>query len=210
MEKAAHVRSIELDPDLHEYLERTFPTLELEKGNALKAELPSKPYKLVANIPYHITSPLLRHFLTSEHRPRTAVLLIQKEVAEKICVKDGDHSVLSLSVQVFGKPSIVARVPGTDFYPPPKVDSAVLKIDVYKKPLIPEYRLFSTITRIAFAGRRKTLLNTLKNYTRGSREETEALLNKAGIEPARRPQTLSLRDWSRLMDVLVERNGAIL
>lgn len=199
----AHVRSIELDPDMHEYLERTFPQLELEKGNALKAEPPKKPYKLVANIPYNITSPLLRHFLANEHPPQIAVLLIQKEVAQKICATDGEHSVLSLSVQVFGKPSIIADVPSIDFYPQPKVESAILKIEVYPKPLIKDYKLFSTIIRIAFAGRRKTLLNTLKNYTRGSRQETEATLKKAGIDPIRRPQTLSLREWSKLTNSLV-------
>lgn len=204
LENAAHVRSIELDLDMHNYLERTFPQLELEKGNALKAKLPTGPYKLVANIPYSITSPLLRHFLANEHRPQTAVLLIQKEVAEKICSKDGEHSVLSLSVQVFGKPSIVMRVPNTDFYPAPKVESAILKIEVYPQPLIQDYKLFSTITRIAFAGRRKTLLNTLKNYTRSSREETEALLKKAGIDPTQRPQMLSLEEWSKLITVLSE------
>lgn len=202
LKHAGHVRSIELDPTLHEYLERNFPTLELEKGNALKADLPQTPYKLVANIPYHITSPLLRHFLSTNHRPQLVVLLVQKEVAQKICAKDGDHSVLSLQVQVFGKPSIVAHVPSTDFYPAPKVDSAILKIEVHDKPLIQNAKLFSTITRIAFAGRRKTLLNTLKNYTRTSREETEAILNQAGIDPIRRPQTLSLEEWRKLIEAL--------
>ncbi|MCA9374230.1 ribosomal RNA small subunit methyltransferase A [Candidatus Peregrinibacteria bacterium] len=209
IQTAGRVRSIELDPTLHPILEQAFgaaPNFQLEKGNALKATLPTQPYKLVANIPYHITSPLLRHFLmprsNEEQKPTTIVLLIQKEVAEKICAPDGDHSVLSLSVQAHGKPEIISEVGAKNFYPPPKVTSAILKINIYDKPLITNLKLFSTITKITFAARRKTLLNTLKNYTRTSREETEHILQKAGIEPTRRPQTLSLKEWQSLITQL--------
>lgn len=209
LQTAGRVRSIELDPSLHPILEQTFgdnPKFQLEKGNVLKATLPTEPYKLVANIPYHITSPLLRHFLTpratGEQKPQTIVLLIQKEVAEKICAPDGDHSVLSLSVQVHGKPEIIAEVGAKNFYPPPKVTSAILKIDIYPNPRITNLKLFSTITKVAFAARRKTLLNTVKNFTRASREQTEQLLKSANIEPTRRPQTLSLQEWQKLITVL--------
>ena len=214
---AGRVRSIELDPTLHPILQQAFgaaPNFELEKGNALKATLPTQPYKLVANIPYHITSPLLRHFLTprsskdnQEQKPSTVVLLIQKEVAEKICAPDGDHSVLSLSVQVHGKPEIISEVGAKNFYPPPKVTSAILKVNIYPEPLVTNLKLFSTITKITFAARRKTLLNTLKNWRppsgeKLSRERVETILKQAGIDPTRRPQTLSLQEWQNLVTQL--------
>lgn len=205
LKHAGHVRCIELDRGLAEYLKKEFSGhagFKLEQGNALKAKLPEDSYKLIANIPYNITSPLLRHFLHGENRPELIVLLVQKEVAEKICAREGKHSIMSLQVQVFGNPRIIAGVPRTDFFPVPNIDSAILKIEVYRRPLIKNYRLFSTITRIAFAGRRKTLLNTLKNYRRTDREETLKLLQKAGIDPERRPQTLTLEEWGKLIRVL--------
>ncbi|MBU0668424.1 ribosomal RNA small subunit methyltransferase A, partial [Patescibacteria group bacterium] len=128
LKQAAKVHCIELDPKLIPYLRRTFghnTGFELEEGTALKANLPDHPYKLVANIPYYITSPLLRHFLNpkdpSQKRPELIVLLVQKEVAQKICAGENDQSILSLNVQIFGKPEIIATVGPANFFPAPKV-----------------------------------------------------------------------------------------
>ncbi len=209
LERAGHVRSIELDPKIIPYLKKTFgrnTRFELEEGTALKAKLPAKPYKLVANIPYYITSPLLRHFLQpkepAQKSPTLIVLLVQKEVAEKICAQDGEHTILSLQVQVFGKPSIVQTVDASSFYPAPKVDSAILKVEVYKEPRIQDLKLFSTITRIAFHQRRKTLGNTIKNHLQISREEVDQLFETINIDPSQRPQELSLGEWTKLITSL--------
>lgn len=205
----SHVHAIELDKNLIKILQRelaSFSNINLEQGNALKSRLPVVSYKLVANIPYYITSPLLRHFLQpinpEEKRPTLIVLLVQKEVAKKICATDGKHSMLSLQTQIFGKPSIVEIVPKNDFYPQPKVDSAILKIEVYEEPLIQNMKKFQKITSISFAQRRKTLLNTLQNSTNLSKEDTEELLIKSGIDPQRRPQTLSIEEWNTLLKTL--------
>jgi len=212
-QKADKVRTIELDKTLIPLLKRTlsaYKNVEIEIGTALKAKLPNEKYKLVANIPYYITSPLLKHFLQpknpEEKAPKLIVLLVQKEVAEKICAKPGENSILSLQTQIFGKPSIVATVTKGNFYPAPKVDSAIIKIETYQTPLIEEMKLFNQITSIAFNQKRKTLLNTIKFFTKLSKEETESILNKAGIAPSHRPQMLSIEDWKNLMTALPQTN----
>jgi len=210
LNKGGHIRSIELDRELIPYIKKTFKDkhFELEEGTALKATLPQTKYKLVANIPYYITSPLLRHFLNpqtkQEKRPTLIVLLVQKEVAEKICAKPGDHSVLSLQTQIFGHPSIIKTVSPKNFHPAPKVDSAILKIEVYKKSLIKNLKLFSRITRIAFHQRRKTLKNTIKNYLNINGEKTDTIFKKINIDSSRRPQTLSIEEWQKLMTIIEE------
>lgn len=225
LKNAGNVRSIELDKALYPFLEKTFggnEKFQLEKGSALKAELPQSEYKLVANIPYHITSPLLSHFLNpsgeKEKRPELIVLLVQKEVAEKICAKSDDQSILSLNVQIFGNPKLISKVPRYDFYPAPKVDSAILKIETYKEPLIKDLKLFKQLTSVCFHQKRKTLLNTLQNFKPGQggskdrdnkqdqRIKTEQILENAGIEGQKRPQNLSVTDWSNLIDQIKKYN----
>ncbi|MBD3328551.1 ribosomal RNA small subunit methyltransferase A [Candidatus Peregrinibacteria bacterium] len=195
IETGANVHAIELDPDIIDLLEKNIsaPNFELEKGNALKASLPSKPYKLVANIPYYITSPLLQHFLNTGEaslRPTVILVLVQKEVAEKICAKTGKHSVLSLQTQIFGKPSIVMKVPAGSFHPAPKVDSAVLRIDVFDQPLTKNLRKFYSLISRAFAQKRKKLSNTLQ-------EIDFAALH---IDPSARPQHLSIEEWVKITE----------
>lgn len=225
---AGHVRAIELDRNLIPYLIRNFgsnPKFELEQGTALKALLPTKPYKLVANIPYYITSPLLTHFLQPEQsgegtiqrlRPTLIVILVQLEVAQKICATPGDHSMLSLSTQIFGKPSIVAKVSKNNFYPAPKVDSAILKIEPYPTPLIQDLKLFKQLTSICFHQKRKTLLNTLQNFSPGHggskhtrdkaaiKAKTELILTNADIEGSTRPQDLTIENWKKLIELYSE------
>lgn len=199
--KTRNVTTIEIDtkliPLLHAYIkargENKLPTVI--EGNALNVAFPTVPYKIVANIPYHITSPLLRHaFLEGEQAPTSLTLLIQREVAEKIC-DTKDAGMLTVIVALFGKARIVMNVPPHCFLPPPKVESAVLHIDCYEKPLADRDtmdRIF-VLTKHAFSQKRKMLRNTL-----GSLPEGEEMMAACNIEPTRRPQTLSIEEWIAL------------
>jgi len=194
----ARVTAIELDDRLLPLL-REFTgapqSLTIIQGNALQVPLPETPYAMVANIPYHITSPLFRHaFLESPVHPRAMTLLIQREVAEKICDAD-DRGILSIVVQLFGVPSIVTHVPPSAFLPPPKVESSVLHVACFPKPRATpeETERILRLTKIAFAQRRKMLRNSI-----GSLPQGMELLAQAGIEPVRRPQTLTMEEWLAL------------
>ncbi len=201
--KAKCVTSIEIDERmislLNEYTQN--PTnLTVIQGNALKVPFPNESYKIVANIPYHITSPLLRHaFLESERKPESMTLLIQKEVAEKIC-EDEDRSQLTILVQLFGEPKLIKKVPPEAFIPPPEVDSAILHIKCFEKPLADEETVeeIFRLTKIAFGKRRKMLRNSIGELPDGMER-----LEKAGIEETRRPQTLSVEEWIKLHDVVI-------
>jgi 16S rRNA (adenine1518-N6/adenine1519-N6)-dimethyltransferase len=207
--KADRVSACEYDAELIPILKKNLQAhtnIEIIHEDALKLRLPSENYKLVANIPYYITSPILMHFLdpktADQKRPELIVLLVQKEVAQKICVKQGEYSVLSLEVQIFGKPSIAGYVNKNCFYPEPKVDSAILKIEVFPTPAISDTTLFMRIIKTAFSQRRKTLINSLRSGIKCTREELDEILLKAEIIPSRRPQELSIEEWQKLVDAL--------
>jgi 16S rRNA (adenine1518-N6/adenine1519-N6)-dimethyltransferase len=146
------------------------------------------------------------HFLypksEKEKRPTKIVLLVQKEVAEKVCSARRDHSVLSLQVQIFGKPEIAGIVKKDCFHPAPKVDSAILKITTYQNPLVDDVELFLRTIKFAFAQRRKILLNSLKNGFHLTKDEIDKILLQAKISPAIRPQELEIADWQRLINIL--------
>ncbi len=212
-QSAKQITTIEYDstliPILNEYLKK-FPNVNLTHQDALKFELPTYDYKLVANIPYYITSPLLNHFLQPDlkgrpqrSRPKLIVLLVQKEVAEKICAREGDQSVLSLQVQIFGKPTIVSNVGKSSFFPAPKVDSAILKIEMFPTPLIPSEKVpaFFRLIHATFSQKRKTLSNSLKTLAL-TREQALASLNQAGIAENQRPQALSIEEWKKLVEII--------
>ncbi len=170
--KAKHVISIELDekliPLLQEYTDNP-DNLTIIHGNALETNFPNEEYKIVANIPYHITSPLLRHaFLESEIQPTSMTLLIQREVAEKIC-NTKDHGLLTILVGLFGKPHLVQIVPPESFLPPPKVDSAILHIECFDKPLANEKIIEEVfrLTKFAFSKKRKMLSNSIGSLEGG-------------------------------------------
>jgi 16S rRNA (adenine1518-N6/adenine1519-N6)-dimethyltransferase len=200
-----HVTTIELDgrmiPLLNAYLRRdgsksVMPTIV--QGHALDYPFPSVPYKIVANIPYHITSPLLRHaFLEGTCAPTSLTLLIQREVAEKICDAH-DASLLTIIVGMFGTPHIVRHVPPACFLPPPKVQSSVLHIECFQTPLTDATtmdRVF-LLAKHAFSQKRKMLRNTLSNLPGG-----DAMMESAGIDPQRRPQTLTMQEWIALAQI---------
>lgn len=215
LQSAGKVIAIELDermiPLLRKFIEEASQLkahsskLTIIQGNALHVLMPETPYKVVANIPYHITSPLLRHlFLESKKTPASLTLLIQREVAERICDAK-DASMLTILVGLFGKPKIMARVPPSAFLPPPKVDSAVLHIECFERPLADAAtieQLFK-LTKIAFGQKRKMLRNTLGSF-QGGLERLAGL----HIEPTRRPQTLSVEEWIALARVWPENGDA--
>jgi 16S rRNA (adenine1518-N6/adenine1519-N6)-dimethyltransferase len=172
--------------------------LEVDLGRLLG----SQPYRVVANIPYQITSLLLRRFLEREPVPDRLVLTVQREVAERVVSGPGEMSLLALGVQLYGVPSIAGRIPAGAFLPPPEVDSAVLRVDLHPKPIVspdlvaPIFRL----ARAGFAQRRKKLRNALAAGLAMSPQEVEARLHASGIDPSSRAERLSLGDWERLAE----------
>lgn len=202
------VTAVELDRKLFPALESVlapYKNVRLVQGDILKlnpAELMnSSNYVVVANIPYYITSLVIRHLLEAEHSPSHVVLTVQKEVAERICAKPGKMSLLALSVQVYGKPVIGSYIPAEAFYPQPKVDSAVLCIEIRPQLIIPAGSLdkFFTLIKAGFSQKRKTLRNALSGGLRIMPVNAEELLSAAGIDPLRRAETLSLEDWGNLV-----------
>ena len=158
-------------------------------------------YIVVANIPYYITSAVIRHLLESEAKPRRMVLTVQKEVAERICAEPGEMSLLALSVQVYGKPHVAAHIPAEAFFPAPKVDSAVLIVDIFSSPRIREELLdrFFKVIKAGFSQRRKMLRNSLSSGLHISPTEITNFLTSAKIDPQRRAETLTIEEWERLI-----------
>lgn len=157
-------------------------------------------YKVVANIPYYITGKILEMFLTSKFKPTSITVLTQREVAERVVAKAGGLSVLAISVQIYGEPKIVSAVSKNSFYPVPKVDSAILHIDLFKSPkykIVNEKKFFHLVKQ-CFAGKRKQLHNTLVNNLGLDKNYVMEILLSLKIDPAIRPQGLTIEDWVRL------------
>jgi 16S rRNA (adenine1518-N6/adenine1519-N6)-dimethyltransferase len=163
-------------------------------------------YKVVANLPYYITSLALRHILESTPPPTLAVMMVQKEVAERICAEPGDLSLLAVSVQFYAEPRIVQRVPAGSFYPVPKVDSAVLRLDVRPQPAVTAVTpsAFFRVVRAGFGQKRKQLANSLSAGLFISKVAVRDALLHAGIDPKRRAETLTLDEWGSLCQALPE------
>jgi 16S rRNA (adenine1518-N6/adenine1519-N6)-dimethyltransferase len=206
---AKEVVAVELDMNLLPPLKAVlspYPNVHLIQGDILKLSpndlITEKDYIVVANIPYYITSAVIRHLLESEPKPLRIVLTIQKEVAQRICAGPGDMSLLALSVQVYGTPHIVAHISAGAFFPTPKVDSAVLCVDIYPAPLIKE-ELFDTFFKLIKAGfsqKRKTLRNSLSAGLHISPANATDLLTRANIDSQRRAETLSIDEWQSLSE----------
>ncbi len=160
-------------------------------------------YKVVANLPYYITSPVLRHFLEASVKPKTMVVMVQKEVAEAIVAEPGQMSLLSISVQFYGEPEIVSYVPAQCFYPAPEVDSAILRVKLYPQPAVAvaDKESFFGLVRAGFSASRKQIVNSLAQGLRLTKAEVLPLLEKAGIVPQRRAETLTLEEWAQLWKV---------
>lgn len=180
------------------------PRPELVEGLSIEHR-----YIIVANIPYYITSALIRHLLEGSIRPRRMVIAVQREVAERICAtpdqprsegQKGEMGLLALSVQVYGRPEIAFTIPAGSFYPRPKVDSAVVRIDIFEQPAIPAHLLdvFFKLAKAGFGQRRKMLRNALSHGLSLKSDLVMEILQKAGIDPKRRAETLSLAEWKEL------------
>ncbi len=212
-ELAQHARrvvAVELERDMLALLAKTtsfYGNVELIARNLLFLNpvevFGQAPYKLVANLPYYITAPTFRHFLESANPPRTLVVMVQQEVAQRIVAQPGDLSVLAISIQFYGQPRIMAHVPASSFYPAPKVDSAILRVDVHPEaPLSPaERESFFRLVQAGFSERRKQLHNSLTHGLHYKNEIIRAWLAEAGIEASRRAETLSIEEWLQLWRV---------
>ncbi len=213
--KAGKVIAIEVDPKLAASLRKrlsNFPNLTVLNANILELkpiELASKhSYKVVANLPYYIAAPILRHFLEASLKPSLMVVMVQKEVGQSIVARPGDMSILGISVQLYGKPTIVDYVPAQSFYPQPKVDSAIVRIEVYPKPAVKVEDIagFFEIVKAGFSAPRKQIRNSLALGLQLDSADVVELLEQAGIAPQRRPETLSLEEWARLQKTFANRD----
>lgn len=176
---------------------------ELPPGVVGAAPEQETPYKVVANLPYYITSAVLRQLLEARRPPTRAVVLVQLEVAQRICAEAGDLSLLAVSVQYYARPQLVARVPAGSFRPVPKVDSAILRLDVHPQPVVDiPADAFFTVVRAGFGQKRKQLLNSLSAGLARPKAEVVGALQCAGIDPMRRAETLALPEWAALCHCL--------
>ena len=161
-------------------------------------------YKVVANIPYYITSAIIRHLLEADLKPQTMVLTIQWEVAQRIIAQPDDMNLLAVSVQFYGVPRLVHRIPADAFYPVPDVDSAVVRIDLPDQPrvAVPDADRFFQVVKAGFAQKRKQLHNSLASNLPLKHEQIMQALTETGIDPKRRAETLTLEEWGRLTEVV--------
>lgn len=198
------VIAVEFDSDLAAKLPGQFPGKNLEVINTdiLQFDLNSLPvgYKVVANVPYYITSKIVEKLMTAANKPSVAVLLVQKEVAHRIAAKPGDLSILALSAQVYAEASLGVDVPREYFTPPPKVDSAVVVLRARPTPLVaPEdERAFFRVVKAGFVAKRKKLRSSIAAGLAISKPDAEILLRHADIDPDLRAEDLSIDDWLRL------------
>ena len=210
VEHAGRVVAVELDEKMVRILQESLgqsPNLEIVQGDILEIEpgdLIREAYKVVANLPYYITSAVLRHLLEAQHKPTLLVLMMQWEVAQRILAGPGDMSILAVSVQFYGKPRLVTRVPAGAFWPRPEVDSALVRIDVYPEPPVPvtDVDWFFKVVRAGFHQKRKQLKNTLAGSLHLTKEQVVAAMQAVGIDPRRRAETLGLEEWAALAEAL--------
>lgn len=212
LRRAKKVIAVELDGDLANKLPKQFPgtALEVVNQDILSFDLTRLPnnYVVVANVPYYITSKIIQLLTTSLNKPRTIVLLIQKEVAERLAAKPGNLSILAVSAQIYSDVQLGDVVPAAFFTPPPKVDSRVVILHTRAKPLVrPEdERVFFRVVKAGFSAKRKKLRSSISSGLHISKLEAEALLNETGINPDNRAEQLSLQDWLKLT-IAVKKNN---
>lgn len=208
LEQVGQVIAVELDENLAKKLEKTLSTLQIAtklqivRQDILSFDLTGLPpdYKVVANIPYYLTSKLIRVLSETPNQASRLVILVQKEVAARVAATPGDMSLLSVSAQFYWQVQLGREVPARLFTPPPKVDSQILIMSRREHILFPDVdeKQFFRLVKAGFSARRKTLLNSLAGGLRREKREIEAVLVTAGISPQARPQTLALVDWHAL------------
>ncbi len=224
--QGASVIAVEVDAKLVALLRKRlagFPDVRIVRADILKvtprqllreelpASDPSRGYKVIANLPYYITSPVLSHFLEAQPRPSMMVVMVQKEVGETIAAAPGRMRSISVKAQFYSKPVIVSYVRAASFYPPPKVDSAILRLDVHSQPPIEisDVAGFFDIVMHGFSAPRKQLRNSLAHSLEIPPGQVASLLEKAGIEAKRRAETLSLEEWRELWKVFALFAGSL-
>ena len=212
-EHAGRVVALELDNGLVGILREELADLsnvEICHGDVLgfsTAEFPHRGFKVIGNLPYYITSAVLRHFLARVPRPELMVVTVQREVADRIVAGPGQMSLLAVSVQFYGQPRLVTRVPAGAFYPAPKVDSAVMRVDVGEDPAVSleegiDEAWFFRVVRAGFSQKRKMLRNSLSAGLALSPAAVSALLEAAAVDARRRAETLNLEEWARVASAL--------
>jgi 16S rRNA (adenine1518-N6/adenine1519-N6)-dimethyltransferase len=203
----ARVVTVEVDERLKPVLEEIlapYENVELIFKDILHVDVETmmgaQPYSVVANVPYYITSAILRHLLEIRRRPRRLVLTVQLEVAERLIARPDDMSILAVSVQFYGRPQIVARLKPSVFWPRPDVDSALVLIETFEQPPveIPNEKLFFRVVRAGFGQKRKQLKNSISSGLDLNAEQAFLLFRRAEIDPSRRPETLTLPEWAAL------------
>ncbi len=208
------VIALEIEERLVRHLERRFegrPNLRIVPGDARLIDVASVvprgvPYVAVGNLPYFAANPIIRHFLEAAPRPLELVVMVQREVARELAARAGDWSLLTISVQVYSEPSLLFDVPPEAFDPPPAVVSSVVRLTIRPEPLVPDARnaeFFEFVSK-TFRNPRKQIHNGLSRGVWLPPEGAREALLRAGIEPSRRPETLDVQDWLRLMDTCAE------
>ena len=206
LKRARNVVAVEFDPDLARKLPGQFPGKDLRviHQDILSFDLSTLPkrYVVVANVPYYITSKIVQKLMTAENRPRVAVLLVQKEVAERIAAQPGDMSILAVAAQVYAEASLDIEVPREFFTPPPKVDSQVVVLTTRSQPLVSgeTERAFFRMVKAGFSAKRKKLRSSLSGGLAISKSQAETLLSGASISPDVRAEDLSIAEWLRLTE----------
>lgn len=200
-----HVIAVELDRRVLPILEKlksVSPELHIVSDDILNIDFQEltthRPYTLVGNLPYNITSAILKHALESAHQPERMVVMVQREVGERIMAKPGDMSLLAISIQLYGTPEQVTMVSRTAFYPQPEITSMVMKITNIHQPTDVNPKTLFKLAHAAFNGKRKQLHNTLANGLHLTPMAAKDLLHQATIDPAARPQHLSIEQWKTL------------
>jgi 16S rRNA (adenine1518-N6/adenine1519-N6)-dimethyltransferase len=210
--RAGNVVAVELDTKLASLLKRRLASpanLRVINADILKVN-PSEllegtsRYKVVANLPYYITSPVLRYFVEASPKPSLMVVMVQKEVGEAIVAGPGRMSLLAVSLQTYSKPRIISHVPAQCFYPQPKVDSVIVRFDLLPEPAVKVSDMggFFDLVRAGFSSPRKQLHNSLAHSLGMKPAEITLLLEGANIDSKRRAETLILEEWARLYEVL--------
>ncbi len=204
LRRAQQVIAVEFDSELARKLPGQFPgkNLTVMHEDILQFDLLQLPagYKVVANVPYYITSKIVQKLMTADNKPSIAVLLVQKEVAERIAAEPGDMSILAISAQVYAQASLGGVVPAELFTPPPKVDSQVVILKTREQPLVAlvDEKAFFRMVKAGFSAKRKKLRSSLSGGLGISKQETEDLLANANISPDARAEDLGIEDWLRL------------
>jgi len=205
--KVKRVIAIEKDPKMVEILKETlkdYENVEIVKGDVLKLDPRTytlKPYKVVGNLPFYLAAPVIRKFLElPEARPRAMVLVVQKEVGQRICAKPPRMSILAVSVQFYAKPEIISYISRKSFWPQPKVDGAILRIapPINTDRKLINADLFFRIVKAGFSHSRKQLINNLLKELKLDREKVKDWLLKNNIQPGQRAETLTVKDWTSL------------